>query len=170
MRPSPRRSTDTHRSPPLALPGEEGRGFFQDLPLHLQGSDPSSQLAQLGALVGGQALGLAGVDLSLALPVAQRLIGDPEILRDLGDRLVRDLDQLECFAPELRRVRRLALRHWTPPSRSLSTPAVRCRSNRGHSISRSGSRWNIYEGYRKVGYVNGGPGGPAAGAALLLLL
>lgn len=37
-------------------------------------------------------------------------------------------------------------------------------------VKRSGSRWNIYEGYSRVGYVSGGTGGPAGGAALLLVL
>ncbi len=40
----------------------------------------------------------------------------------------------------------------------------------GYITGSSDGRWEIYAGYSPTGYVDGGPGGPAAGAALLLLL
>jgi hypothetical protein len=36
------------------------------------------------ALVGGQALGFAGIDIGLFNPFAQSLIGDPKVFGDLG--------------------------------------------------------------------------------------
>jgi hypothetical protein len=43
--------------------------------------------------------------------------------------------------------------------------------SRSGYVSRSyGGRWNIYSGYSRAGYVQGGTGGPAAGAALLLIV
>jgi hypothetical protein len=42
--------------------------------LHLECAHPSSRLTQLGALIGGKTLGLAGVDLGLAGPVAKCLV------------------------------------------------------------------------------------------------
>jgi hypothetical protein len=38
------------------------------------------------------------------------------------------------------------------------------------SIRTGSGRWEVSQGYSRVGYVKGGPGGPAAGAALLLLV
>src|SRR5215207_1349503 len=60
--PSPPRSTG-RRSPGLGLLREEGRGSLEDLPLLAEPGVLSSQLAQLLALVRGQALALAAVDL-----------------------------------------------------------------------------------------------------------
>jgi hypothetical protein len=37
-------------------------------------------------------------------------------------------------------------------------------------IKQSAGRWEAYQSYSRVGYVKGGAGGPAAGAALLLLV
>ena len=38
------------------------------------------------------------------------------------------------------------------------------------SLRPGSGRWDAYQGYSRVGYVKGGAGGPAAGAALLLLV
>jgi hypothetical protein len=43
-------------------------------------------------------------------------------------------------------------------------------SNVGYAKRSYSSGWDIYSGYSKVGRVSGGSGGPAAGAALLLLV
>jgi hypothetical protein len=40
----------------------------------------------------------------------------------------------------------------------------------GYAKPSYGGRWDAYQGYSKAGYVKGGAGGPAAGAALLLLV
>lgn len=39
----------------------------------------------------------------------------------------------------------------------------------GYIKASYGGRWDVYSGYTRSGYVKGGPAGPAAGAALLLL-
>jgi len=58
----------------LALPGEEGRGFFEDFSLLQQGAVLTAQAPELLSLLGGQALALAGVDVGLLDPVVQGLV------------------------------------------------------------------------------------------------
>ncbi len=68
------------RSPGLVgLPCEEGRGFFQDLPLGAESPVLAPQPHELGPLVARQALGLASIDLGLDDPAAERLVADAEI-------------------------------------------------------------------------------------------
>jgi hypothetical protein len=43
-------------------------------------------------------------------------------------------------------------------------------ANAGSTKPSYGGKWDVYEGYSSIGSVKGGPGGPAAGAALLLLV
>ena len=73
--PSPPRSAGTS-SPLIGLPREESRCLLQDLPLLTQQPILAPQPAQLLPLLAGQALTLAGVDLRLLDPAAQRLAGD----------------------------------------------------------------------------------------------
>ncbi len=62
--------------------------FFQDLALLAQDPVLTTQAAELLALLGGQAVSAAaGIEISLHDPVPQGLIGDPQILGDLPDRL-----------------------------------------------------------------------------------
>jgi hypothetical protein len=58
--------------------------LFQDLLFHLQRAHLRAQLAQLLALICGEPLALALVDLSLLSPHIQRLLRDAEVLGDLG--------------------------------------------------------------------------------------
>jgi Kef-type K+ transport system membrane component KefB len=67
----------------------------------------TAQAPELLSLIGGQALALAGVDVGLLDPVAQRLVGDAQVARDLGDRALRGAGELHGFTPELRRLWRL---------------------------------------------------------------
>ena len=48
---------------------------------------------------------LAGVDVVLGNPVAKGLVGDAEVLGDLGYRVIAGLDQAHCFGSELVGVR-----------------------------------------------------------------
>ena len=69
------------------LPGEEGRGFSQDLLLLLEPrvlTPKSSQLLSLRAR--HIVLTLATVDLVLLEPVPQTRLSDPQLPRDLRDR------------------------------------------------------------------------------------
>jgi hypothetical protein len=66
-------------SPGLALRGEEGRGFLEDLALLGEHPDLATQPAQLVALLATQALRLALVDIDQATPVAQRLLSHTRV-------------------------------------------------------------------------------------------
>ncbi len=81
--------------------GEEGRRFSQDVALHRKALDLAAKVPQLVALLGRQSLAPAGVDVALVDPVAERLVGDPELVCDLGDGLVRGADELDRPLPEL---------------------------------------------------------------------
>src|SRR4029453_9716934 len=83
---------------------EEGRGFFQDLPLLLEQEHPPAQLAQLLALVAGQAIALAALDLPLLHPQPQRLPRYPEIPRDLPERAISPRVERHRLTPKLRRI------------------------------------------------------------------
>src|SRR5204863_7733605 len=93
------------------LPGEPGRGFFQDVALLAQDSVLTTEPAELLALVGGQTvLAVAVVASSLCDPVADRLRGRLELLREfLG--LTAGPDEFDHAAAELRRVWRMGFRH-----------------------------------------------------------
>src|SRR6266568_2069372 len=90
---------------PAGLLGEEGRCFYQDLSLGLEHPDPPAQAGELLALIRGDALPLALVDLGLADPRSQLLHGHPEVSRDLLQGATR-ADQADGLGSELRRVRR----------------------------------------------------------------
>src|SRR5439155_14838070 len=92
-------------SPRLALLHEEGRGFFQDLPLLLEQQHASTQLAQLLALVTGQAIALAPLDLRLLHPQAQRLPRYSEIAGDLSERPISPSVERDLRTPKLQRIR-----------------------------------------------------------------
>jgi len=63
---------------------EEGRGFFQDLPLGLQDPHAATQLDELGPFLPGQWAGRRR-GLGLADPGPERLVGDPEIHGHLAE-------------------------------------------------------------------------------------
>ena len=71
---------------------------------------------ELGALIRGQALGLAGVDRGLGDPVAQRLLRAAQITGDPGDRLAAIAHQPHRLSPELRRIGRPCSSHRGLPS------------------------------------------------------
>src|SRR5256885_16750523 len=60
--PSARQRTGTPLRDPAGLLGEEGAGFYQDLPLLLEDPDPPAQAGEVLALLGGGALFAGGVD------------------------------------------------------------------------------------------------------------
>src|SRR3990172_9049978 len=74
-RSSPALRTRRRQARRAGLPGEEDRGFSEDLPLFPQDAVLAAQAAQFLALGGGQAIAAAaGVEISLLDPVAQRLV------------------------------------------------------------------------------------------------
>ena len=80
----------------VGLLGEEGRGFFQDLPLHPQRLVLTAQPLQLLALIAREPTGTpAGVGIGLLDPVAQRHLGDPQVLGGLADRLAGQANELD---------------------------------------------------------------------------
>jgi hypothetical protein len=87
---------------------------------------------ELGAFLAGQAFASSFVDVGLAELVPKTTVGNPEIGRDLRDRLYSLTSELDGPATELRRV-------WTWHSDSLSRraspPQGRCPSNRGKLTS-----------------------------------
>jgi hypothetical protein len=60
--------------------------------------------SQLLTFLGRQALALAAIDIGLVDPIAERLVGDPEVVCDPRDGLVRGADELDGPVPELIRV------------------------------------------------------------------
>jgi len=87
------------------LTSEEGRGFFQDLPLGAKGPVLAPQPHELSALIARETLGLAGIDLGLDDPAAERLVADAEIPRHLPRGVARLPGQAHGLGPELRWVR-----------------------------------------------------------------
>src|SRR5256886_15477515 len=64
--PSARQRTGTPLRDPAGLLGEEGAGFYQDLPLLLEDPDPPAQAGGVLALLGGAPGFSAGVGLGVA--------------------------------------------------------------------------------------------------------
>src|SRR5271157_4301828 len=98
--PSPARRNETGSPGPLGLLSEEGGCFSQDLPLGLEDFHPPAQLGELGPLVvvewrPGRTL-VRETD-----PLAERLVRDAEVHRDLADREPRRLGHLHGLGAEL---------------------------------------------------------------------
>src|SRR2546422_1570946 len=70
--PSARQRTGTPLRDPAGLLGEEGAGFYQDLPLLLEDPDPPAQAGELLALLRGEPPVTAGGDVGLAGPRPER--------------------------------------------------------------------------------------------------
>ena len=70
--PSARQRTGTPLQDPAGLLGEEGAGFYQDLPLLLEDPDPPAQAGEFLSFLGGEPLRAAGVDVGLADPGPER--------------------------------------------------------------------------------------------------
>jgi hypothetical protein len=91
----------------------------------------AAQPAQLLALVGGQALGLALIDIEPARPVAQRLRRASELLRVLRDRAAARPEQPDRLLAELQRIRRGSMASTDILSGWPVGTAIRCPRNRG---------------------------------------
>ena len=91
------------RADPVALCGEAGRGFFEDFPLLAQRPHRAAQLAQLLAFLRRQRLTRTVVDLGVRHPVPERLVRDPKVLGDAGQRAVTAADEANRLGCELRR-------------------------------------------------------------------
>src|SRR2546427_8921077 len=76
--PSARQRTGTPLRDPAGLLGEEGAGFYQDLPLLLEDPDPPAQAGEVPALLGGEPPFPARLDARLAGPSPERLHRYPE--------------------------------------------------------------------------------------------
>src|SRR5437879_4153672 len=103
--PSARQRTGTPLRDPAGLLGEEGAGFYQDLPLLLEDPDPPAQAGELLALLGGEPLFAAGVDVGLAGPGPERLDRYAEVAGHSGEGPSIS-DQSDRFSSKLRRVGR----------------------------------------------------------------
>src|SRR5439155_26700450 len=138
-------------SPRLALAREEGRGFFQDLPLLLKRPHPAPQLTQLDPLLARKPLRHAGVDRRLLDPDPQRLRRDAEVASDLSQRAAAAAIQRDRLTPELRRIRLLEVRSpWHgatsfPPDRTVPTKRSGVHENGGipprAPLSRQAPAW-----------------------------
>jgi hypothetical protein len=103
----PHRRDETGRSPPdLAVLGEEGRRFSEDLAFLGEDAVLAAQPAQLLALVAGQSLSLALIDVELTGLVAQRLRRTSKLLGELRDRAAARPEQPNRLQAELQRIRR----------------------------------------------------------------
>src|SRR5881392_626644 len=107
----------------IGLPREESRCLLQDLPLLLEDPHLPAQPAQLLPLLRHQALTLAAIDLCLTRPAPQPLSRDPELARDLHDRLAARAYEPHRLLAELRRTRRSRPRHLALRS-GLGSPSV----------------------------------------------
>jgi len=113
--------------------------------LQLEHPSLATQRDQLGRLVTRQGRPAKVIDVGLGHPVPQTRLRDPEILRDLADRLLPDLCELNRSLTELRRMR---CRHQDSFRDSRWPPHGRCPSTGGHSSVHStepppdpGARW-----------------------------
>ena len=68
---------------------KKAAAFFRISRSCSEGAVLTAQAPELLSLLGAQALALAGVDVGLFDPFVQGLIGDPQVLGELGDRLAR---------------------------------------------------------------------------------
>jgi hypothetical protein len=66
-------------SPAIGLPREESRGRLEDLTLLAQAAVLAPQSPQLLALITGQTLATARVDVALADPVPEHLLGHSQV-------------------------------------------------------------------------------------------
>jgi len=88
----------------IGLPGEENRGLAEDLAFFTQIPDLTTQLSQLVALGGGEAVRTAaGVQVGLADPGPDRGLGQIQLAGDLADHLAGRADQLDDFSVVLGR-------------------------------------------------------------------
>jgi hypothetical protein len=126
------------RPDPVALFGEEGCGFVQDLPLLAQRAHLAAQLAQLLALTRRQRLTCTVVDVGVLHPVAERLVRDPEVLGDAGQGAVTAADEAHRLGFELRRIGRLGAGHGNTSSWA-SCPMIECPPKGGNSSNPLGT-------------------------------
>jgi hypothetical protein len=97
-----------HRVP---LSVAKGRGSLEKIALLAQPRVLPAQPHELGALIGRDAVvALTAIDLVLAMPVAQCLLGDAKALRQLARRAA-GAKQLDRLGTELRRIGRAGSRH-----------------------------------------------------------
>ena len=106
---SSRRSTGS-TSLAIGLPREESRGRLEDLALLCQQAVLATQPPQLLALVGGQALDAASVDVALAAPVTQCLLRHAQFSSNLLERRPGP-NERHRLATELRWIRRTGSWH-----------------------------------------------------------
>ena len=101
----------------IGLPSEESRGLLEDLPLLLRTRTlrRSRRNSSRSAVVSPSAAAL--VQVSLLDPDPQALLGDAQILGDLGQRLAAGTDQPDRFSAELRRIGRTSSWHMDSPPR-----------------------------------------------------
>jgi hypothetical protein len=88
----------------IGLPGEENRGLAQDLALLAQVPVLTPQPAQLLTLAADQPVGApASIKIGTLDPLADRGLGQAQLLGDLSGRLARAADQLDDLGLVLRR-------------------------------------------------------------------
>ena len=92
----------------------------------------AAQLAQLLALTRHQRLTLTVVDFRVLHPVAERLVGDPQVLGDAGQGALTAADEAHCLGFELRRIGRLGAGHGNTSSWA-SCPMIECPPKGGNS-------------------------------------
>src|SRR4029450_2544352 len=96
--PSPDRSGGTSWTL-IGLPSEESRCLLEDLPLLPQHPVLAAQPPQLLQLAGGQpVVAVPRIQIGLLDPDPQALLGDIQVLGDLGYRLVTGADQPDRFS------------------------------------------------------------------------
>src|SRR5207247_10078243 len=96
-----------------------------------------SQPPELLALLAGQPLAQAAIDLRLAHPVTQRLRRAAQVGRDDRDRAARAAHQLDRLTPKLRRIRRTCTWHLnSPPSGPCSAPSAQLSTKPGEDHAR----------------------------------
>jgi hypothetical protein len=83
-----------------------------------QRPDLAPQVAQFLALALRQPVALAAVDLGLAHPGPQRLVGDPEVLGDGPQGFVATAGELHGFGLEGRGIHRAGVGHGNTSSRA----------------------------------------------------
>jgi len=89
--------------PGVTSTGRTQGGSLQDVPLLAQDPVLGAEAGQLLALLGGESLAPAGVDVGLAEPLPDRGLGQVQVASHLADRAITPSAQLDDFSLELRR-------------------------------------------------------------------
>src|SRR5712692_3352511 len=131
----------------VGLLGEEGRGFYQDLPLFAQRLDLATETAHFLRFLGCQSIvSQAIIDVSLLHPLTERLGRDLQLAGDLGHGFAAGPDEADGLGTERGRIGGVTLGHVNILPGFLDPQASGCPPNRVKSTEQPAvvqTRWDV---------------------------